>query len=148
MAVTTKARAQLFTGGPSIDANYGPWTSLDEYMAFIKEAGLEEPYSGTTIAIVGSSTGKISKYVYENGSWRSEVSGTGGGGGTAGEDCVLKTPQPLTSTEQAQVRQNIGATSEAEVDNKIQEHTDIVMDEINQKIDNTIGNINALLETL
>lgn len=79
MDVTTKARSQVFTGGASIDANYGPWPSIEAYTAFLLSLGKSTPFEGVTIA-VKNTQGKITKYVYENGSWRQD----GGSGGTGG----------------------------------------------------------------
>lgn len=74
MAITTKRKAQLYTEGANIDANYGPWDSIADYESFITEdAGLNAPYDATTIAVKNQQTGVISKYIYENSQWRLDI---------------------------------------------------------------------------
>lgn len=66
MATTTKQNSQFYANGPSIDANTGPWSSISEYTTWLAdELGLEAPYEGTEIQVKDSTTGKITKYLYE-----------------------------------------------------------------------------------
>lgn len=74
MAITTKRKAQLYTEGANIDANYGPWDSIADYESFITEdVGLDAPYDTTTICVKDPQTGVATKYIYENDQWRQEV---------------------------------------------------------------------------
>lgn len=74
MAITTKRKAQLYTEGANIDANYGPWDSIADYESFITEdVGLDAPYNTTTICVKDPQTGVATKYIYENDQWRQEV---------------------------------------------------------------------------
>lgn len=74
MAITTKRKAQLYTEGANIDANYGPWDSIADYESFITEdVGLDVPYDATTICVKDTQTGVVTKYIYENEQWRQEV---------------------------------------------------------------------------
>lgn len=74
MAITTKRKAQLYTEGANIDANYGPWDSIADYESFITEdVGLDAPYDTTTICVKDPQTGVATKYIYENEQWRQEV---------------------------------------------------------------------------
>lgn len=74
MAITTKRKAQLYTEGANIDANYGPWDSIADYESFITEdVGLDAPYDATTICVKDTQTGVVTKYIYENEQWRQEV---------------------------------------------------------------------------
>lgn len=74
MAITTKRKAQLYTEGANIDANYGPWDSIADYESFITEdVGLDAPYDATTICVKDPQTGVATKYIYENDQWRQEV---------------------------------------------------------------------------
>lgn len=74
MAITTKRKAQLYTEGANIDANYGPWDSIAHYESFITEdVGLDAPYDTTTICVKDPQTGVATKYIYENDQWRQEV---------------------------------------------------------------------------
>lgn len=73
----TKSKAIMFTSGPNIDGNYGPWSSTQEFETFLStNMGLEEPYDATTIAVKNATTGVVNKYVYEIkdgvGAWRQE----------------------------------------------------------------------------
>ena len=78
MAITTKRKAQLYTEGANIDANYGPWDSIADYESFITEdVGLDAPYDTTTICVKDPQTGVATKYIYENDQWRQEVDLTG-----------------------------------------------------------------------
>lgn len=78
MAITTKRKAQLYTEGANIDANYGPWDSIADYESFITEdVGLDAPYDTTTICVKDPQTGVAAKYIYENDQWRQEVDLTG-----------------------------------------------------------------------
>lgn len=74
MATTTKNNSQYCTTSPSIDANTGPWSSIDAYLTWLNdELGVNTPLEGTEIQVKDSITGKISKYRYEisngYGSW-------------------------------------------------------------------------------
>lgn len=74
MAITTKRKAQLYTEGANIDANYGPWDSIADYESFITEdVGLDAPYDTTTICVKDPQTGVATKYIYENEQWRQEI---------------------------------------------------------------------------
>lgn len=74
MAITTKRKAQLYTEGANIDANYGPWDSIADYESFITEnVGLDAPHDTTTICVKDPQTGVATKYIYENDQWRQEV---------------------------------------------------------------------------
>ena len=74
MAITTKRKAQLYTEGANIDANYGPWDSIAHYESFVTEdVGLDAPYDTTTICVKDPQTGVATKYIYENDQWRQEV---------------------------------------------------------------------------
>ena len=73
----TKSKAIMFTSGPNIDGNYGPWSSTQEFETFLStNMGLEEPYDATTIAVKNATTGVVNKYIYEIkdgvGAWRQE----------------------------------------------------------------------------
>ena len=73
----TKSKAIMFTSGPNIDGNYGPWSSTQEFETFLStNMGLEGPYDATTIAVKNTTTGVVNKYVYEIkdgvGAWRQE----------------------------------------------------------------------------
>lgn len=75
--ITTKDKAQLLLTGASIDGNYGTWSSIQEYENFItNDVGLDAPFDSTTIAVKDASTGKITKYIRENGVWREDVPAT------------------------------------------------------------------------
>ena len=74
MAITTKRKAQLYTEGANIDANYGPWDSIADYESFITEdVGLDAPHDTTTICVKDPQTGVVTKYIYENSQWRQEI---------------------------------------------------------------------------
>ena len=65
MATTTKQNNQYCTTSPSIDANIGPWTSIEAYLAWLSsELGVDAPQEGTEI-LVKDSTGAMTKYRYE-----------------------------------------------------------------------------------
>lgn len=65
MATTTKQNTQYCTTAPSIDANIGPWTSIEAYLAWLSsELGVDAPQEGTEI-LVKDSTGAMTKYRYE-----------------------------------------------------------------------------------
>lgn len=132
MPTTTKTRNQLYTQGPSIDANYGPWASVEEYMEFLHKVGKSSPFNGTTIAIEDAETKAIKKYVYQNGEWVPE-----GGSVVNPSQVILEGSQDLTHEEQAKVRSNLDLYSKSEHDTSL-----------SNKINETVGNINALLATI
>lgn len=69
--IATKGKALFYTSGPNIDASYGPWDSLDQYMQFLQEdLGLEHPYEFAKIAIKNPETGESSEYQYINEDWQ------------------------------------------------------------------------------
>ena len=78
MASTTKQKSLLYTRGPNIDANYGPWNSIQEYTDWLTNTvGLSEPYEGTVIAVKSIGEGNITKYIFENKKWREDIKPTG-----------------------------------------------------------------------
>lgn len=83
----TKPQTYASENTPNIDANYGPWESQDEYISYIGEyLGLTEDdiLPGTIIAVYNTpespGTSGITRYIRENGAWRSLESGGSGGG--------------------------------------------------------------------
>lgn len=87
--IRPKGQPQPFSSDntPNIDANYGPWESQAEYLSYIGEhIGLTEDdiLPGTIIAVYNTpespETSGITRYIRENGAWRSLESGGSGGG--------------------------------------------------------------------
>lgn len=69
--IATKSKALFFTSGPSIDASYGPWDSIEQYEDFLhNDLGLESPYEYTKIMIRDSDNGDGIEYIYKNGQWQ------------------------------------------------------------------------------
>lgn len=65
MATTTKSNRQYCDNYASIDANIGPWDSIEAYTTWLSsELGIDEPLEGTEI-LIKSSIGTITKYRYE-----------------------------------------------------------------------------------
>lgn len=69
--IATKSKALFFTSGPSIDASYGPWDSIEQYEDFLhNDLGLESPYEYTKIGINDPETDSFAEYIYENDEWK------------------------------------------------------------------------------
>ena len=87
MRPNTKPQTYASETTPNIDANYGPWESQDEYVEYIKtffgarsdEEAYEFILPGTIIAVYNTpespETSGITRYIRENGAWRSLESG-------------------------------------------------------------------------
>ena len=98
MATTTKQNNQYCTTSPSIDANTGPWTSKEAYLAWLSsELGVDTPREGTEI-LVKDNTGAMTKYRYE------VISGT---------------PTWTTSASEVAVDSALDTTSDNPVKNKV-----------------------------
>lgn len=98
MATTTKQNNQYCTTSPSIDANTGPWTSIEAYLAWLSsELGVDTPQEGTEI-LVKDNTGAMTKYRYE---------------------IISGTPTWTTSASEVAVDSALDATSDNPVKNKV-----------------------------
>lgn len=69
--IATKSKALFFTSGPSIDASYGPWDSIEQYEEFLhNDLGIESPYEYTKIVVKDQESGVGTEYIYKNEEWQ------------------------------------------------------------------------------